>query len=64
VLDFQDEVGKEARARGMKSKDVIVEFEARAAAAGLPSATGVPPRFSGEPQRMPDLLMILVGRSA
>ena len=41
VIDFNDEVSKEAKARGMKSKEIVAEFEARAAQAGLPSATGV-----------------------
>jgi hypothetical protein len=48
VIDLNQEVAREAKARGMKPKDVVAEFEAKAVALGLPSATGVaPPRVSG-----------------
>jgi hypothetical protein len=43
VIDFQEEAGKEATARGLRFRDIIAEFKVRAESAGLPSATGVDP---------------------
>lgn len=60
-IDLGDEIHREARARGMKEKDVTAELEARAKAEGLPSATGKEPSF-GSASACPcdrDLLLVL-----